>query len=82
MDSATGKVSPGSFPVDRSTGVAIMKNKKMYVHCKKGGRAKQAAELFTKMGYKDVVALEETFDQLAAAGICDVVAGGVQDLSD
>eukprot|EP00978_Attheya_sp_CCMP212_P037252 scaffold174270_cov53-Attheya_sp.AAC.2 len=34
-----------------------------------GGRAKQAAALLTQMGYNDVVALEETFDQLAAAEI-------------
>jgi hypothetical protein len=34
------------------------------------------------MGYKDVVALEETFDQLVAADICEVVTGEVQDLTD
>mmetsp|Transcript_25580 Transcript_25580/g.46329 ORF Transcript_25580/g.46329 Transcript_25580/m.46329 type:complete len:164 (-) Transcript_25580:481-972(-) len=82
MDSATGIFSPGSFPIDRHTGVAIMKNKKIYIHCKMGGRAKQAAALLTQMGYNDVVALEETFDQLAAAEICDVVMGEVQDLTD
>jgi rhodanese-related sulfurtransferase len=82
MDSATGIFSPGSFPIDRHTGVAIMKNKKIYIHCKMGGRAKQAAALLTQMGYNDVVALEETFDQLAASEICDVVMGEVQDLTD
>ena len=82
MDPLTGVFSAGSFPIDRSTGVAIMKNKKIYLHCKMGGRAKQAAELLTKMGYKDVIVLEETFDELAAAGICDVVTGEVQDLTD
>lgn len=82
MDSATGKFSPGSFPIDRKTGVAIMSNRKIFVHCKMGGRAKQAAELLTQMGYKDVTALEETFDQLEAAEICDVVRGEVQDLTD
>ena len=82
MDSATGKFLPGSFPIDRSTGVAIMPNKKVYIHCKMGGRAKQAAELLTQMGYKDLVVLEETYDQLVAAEICDVVVGEVQDLTD
>uniref|UniRef100_A0A7S2R043 Rhodanese domain-containing protein n=1 Tax=Eucampia antarctica TaxID=49252 RepID=A0A7S2R043_9STRA len=82
MDRATGKFSPGSFPIDRATGVAIMPNKKVYIHCKMGGRAKQAGELLTQMGYQDVVVLEETFDELVAAEICDVVIGEVQDLTD
>jgi rhodanese-related sulfurtransferase len=82
MDPLTGAFSAGSFPIDRKTGVAIVKNKKIYVHCKMGGRAKQAAKLLTEMGYKDVVALEETFDQLVAADICEVVTGEVQDLTD
>jgi rhodanese-related sulfurtransferase len=82
MDNATGKFSPGSFPIDRSTGVAIVQNKKVYIHCKMGGRARQAGALLTQMGYKDVVVLEETFDQLVAADICDVVVGEVQDLTD
>ena len=82
MDNATGKFSPGSFPIDRKTGVAIMPNKKIYIHCKMGGRAKQAGELLTQMGYKDVVVLTETFDELVAAEICDVVVGEVQDLTD
>mmetsp|Transcript_22764 Transcript_22764/g.33723 ORF Transcript_22764/g.33723 Transcript_22764/m.33723 type:complete len:168 (-) Transcript_22764:161-664(-) len=82
MNSATGVFSPGSFPIDRKTGVAIMTNRKIYIHCKMGGRAKQAAELLTQMGYKDVTALEETFDQLEAAEICEVVRGEVQDLTD
>ena len=82
MDRTTGKFSPGSFPIDRATGVAIMPNKKVYVHCKMGGRAKQAGDLLTQMGYQDVVVLEETFDELVAAEICDVVMGEVQDLTD
>lgn len=82
MDNATGKFSPGSFPIDRATGVAIMMNKNIYVHCKMGLRAKQAGALLTQMGYKHVVVLEETFDQLVAAEICDVVVGEVQDLTD
>ena len=82
MDNTTGKFSPGSFPIDRSTGVAIMPNKKVYIHCKMGGRAKQAGELLNQMGYKQVVVLEETYDELVAAEICDVVVGEVQDLTD
>jgi len=82
MDSATGIFAPGSFPIDRATGVAILKNKKIYIHCKMGGRAKQAALLLNQMGYNNVVSLEETFDQLAAADICEVVVGQVEDLFD
>mmetsp|Transcript_22786 Transcript_22786/g.40833 ORF Transcript_22786/g.40833 Transcript_22786/m.40833 type:complete len:164 (-) Transcript_22786:204-695(-) len=82
MDPTNGKFSPGTFPIDRSTGVAIMSNRKIYVHCKMGGRARQAAGLLTQMGYKDVVVLEETFDQLVAAEICEVVTGEVLDLTD
>ena len=82
MDRTTGKFSPGSFPIDRATGVAIMPNKKVYVHCKMRGRAKQAGDLLTQMGYQDVVVLEETFDELVAAEICDIVMGEVQDLTD
>lgn len=84
MDSTTGVISPGSFPIDRKTSVAILKNKKIFIHsCAKGGtRAKKAAELLAQMGYSDVVALEETFDELAAAGLCDVVTGTVQSLFD
>ncbi|CAB9514202.1 expressed unknown protein [Seminavis robusta] len=82
MNRETGKMSPGSYPIDRFTGVAILLNRKIYIHCKMGGRAKQAAELLTQMGYKEVVVLEETYDQLAAAGICDVVEGEAQGLTD
>jgi rhodanese-related sulfurtransferase len=82
MNNATGKFSPGSFPIDRSTGVAIMPNKKVYIHCKMGGRAKQAGELLAQMGYQNVVVLEETFEELVAAQVCDVVVGEVQDLTD
>ncbi|CAJ1959957.1 unnamed protein product [Cylindrotheca closterium] len=82
MDNATGKFAPGSFPIDRLTGVGIMMNRKIYVHGEEGGTAKEATELLGRMGYKDVTALEETFDQLAAAEICDVVMGEVQDLTD
>eukprot|EP00558_Chaetoceros_sp_UNC1202_P008650 CAMPEP_0197246824 /NCGR_PEP_ID=MMETSP1429-20130617/23487_1 /TAXON_ID=49237 /ORGANISM="Chaetoceros sp., Strain UNC1202" /LENGTH=163 /DNA_ID=CAMNT_0042707587 /DNA_START=98 /DNA_END=589 /DNA_ORIENTATION=+ len=82
MDSKTGQFSPGSFPIDRFTGVAIVQNKKVYIHCKMGKRAKQAGEMLTQMGYQQVVVLEETFDELVAAEICDVVQGEVQDLID
>lgn len=82
MESTTGKFFPGSFPIDRLTGVAIIQSRKIYIHCKMGGRAKEAAELLAQMGYKDVTVLEETFDQLAAAEICDVVRGEVLDLTD
>ena len=80
MDNKTGVFTPGTFPIDRATGVAIKLNTSIYVHCKMGGRAKEAVELLKKMGYSKAVALEETFDELAA--ICDVVAGEIQDLTD
>lgn len=82
MDNTTGKFSPGTFPIDRFTGVAMKPNKTVYIHCKMGGRAKQAGELLTSMGYKDVVVLTETFEELCAAGICDVITGEVLDLTD
>ena len=55
-----------------------MPNKKVYLHCKMRGRAKQAGYLLTgylvtQMVYQGVVVQEETFGQLVAAEICDVV---------
>ena len=53
-----------------------MPNKKVYVHCKMGGRAKQeAGYLLTQMGYQGVVVVwkETCFGQVVAAEICDVV---------
>ena len=82
MDNKTGIFYPGTFPIDRFTGVSIVLNSNIFVHCKMGGRAKQAVELLQQMGYKNAVALEETFDELAAAEICDVVAGEIQGLTD
>ena len=55
----------------------------MYTHSNNGGeQAKEASQLLTQMGYTNVVALEETFDQLAAAGICEIFTGAVQKLTD
>ena len=34
-----------------------------------------AAELLTIMGHQNAIVLEETFDELTAAGIFDVVGG-------
>mmetsp|Transcript_37555 Transcript_37555/g.42914 ORF Transcript_37555/g.42914 Transcript_37555/m.42914 type:complete len:166 (+) Transcript_37555:128-625(+) len=82
MDNTTGKYYPGTFPIDRYTSVAILKNVKIYIHCKMGGRAKQAGELLNQMGYQNVVVIEETFDELVAAEICEVVKGEVQSLTD
>ncbi|MGK3760047.1 MAG: rhodanese-related sulfurtransferase, partial [Bacillariaceae sp.] len=82
MDNKTGIFYPGTFPIDRFTGVSIVLNTNIFVHCKMGGRAKQAVELLQQMGYKNAVALEETFDELAAAEICDVVGGEIQGLTD
>ena len=82
MDNKTGIFYPGTFPIDRFTGVSIVLKSNIFVHCKMGGRAKQAVELLQQMGYKNAVALEETFDELAAAEICDVVAGEIQGLTD
>lgn len=82
MNSATGEFLPGTFPTDRSTGVAIIMKKKIYIHCKSGGRAKKAAELLVTMGYSKVVALDEGFDELAELGVCDVMAGAAMELTD
>ena len=82
MDTVDGKYYQGTFPIDRLTGVSIVKNAKIYVHCKMGGRAKQAVEVLEQMGFSEVVALTETFDELVAAKMCDAVSGEVQSLTD
>jgi rhodanese-related sulfurtransferase len=84
MDNKTGIFSPGTFPIDRFTGVSIMLNTRIWVHSSKMGEdTKAAVDLLTKMGYTNVSALTETFDELAAAGICDVVRGEIlQDLAE
>ena len=75
-------MKPGTFPIDRLMIVAIMPNKKTHAHCEMGGRAKMAAELLTIMGHQNAIVLEETFDELTAAGIFDVVGGVVESLTD
>lgn len=80
MDSSTGKYYPGTFPIDRRTGVAIVKNVKIYlIH----DHAKQAADLFAKMGYSNVVTLSENYEELAAKhGVSSIATGGVNKLTD
>lgn len=84
MDNKTGVYYPGTFPIDRFTSVAINTNTKIWVHCKNGGEGtKEAVELLKQMGYLEVVALKETFDELAEAEICDITRGEIlQDLTD
>jgi rhodanese-related sulfurtransferase len=60
-------------PMDQSTGEMIPKDADIYIHCKSGGRAKVAAAILSKMGYKKVVPLGESFHQLVQEGICDVI---------
>lgn len=62
-----------SGPVDCCTGEMISTDADIFIHCKLGGRAKKAAALLTEMGFKNVVPLGETFDELVQAGICDMV---------
>lgn len=81
MNSA-GEFIPGTFPTDPSTGVGIVMKKKIYVHCKAGGRAKQAVKLLVKMGYANAVALDEGFDELAELGVCGVMTGAANELVD
>jgi rhodanese-related sulfurtransferase len=71
-----------SFPIDRFTVVSIVLNTSIFVHCRRGRRAKQAVELLQQIGFKDAVALEETFDKVVASGICDIVGGEIQGLID
>lgn len=73
INEITGEVNQGSLPVDCCTGETICKDANIFIHCKLGGRAKKAAALLNQMGYKYVIPLEESFDQLVEAGICDVV---------
>jgi len=83
MDNKTGKVYPGTFPINRHTSVAIETDTRIWVQgsSKPGedgaSRTKEAVELLDKMGYSRVSALTETFDELAAAGICEVVKGQI-----
>jgi rhodanese-related sulfurtransferase len=82
MDSKTGKMHPGTFPINRKTGVAILLSAKIYIHCKMGGRAKQAAELLTAMGYTNVEPLAETFEELGNMDVSDIVTGESNALFD
>jgi rhodanese-related sulfurtransferase len=82
MDSKTGKVYPGTFPIDPFTGVAIKKNAKIYVHSTTGLRASKATELFKNMGYSDVVLLAEGIHELATMEVSSVVTGGPNALTD
>ena len=88
MDNKTGKFYQGTLPLDRFTGVSIEQNAKIFVHCKGNNeRVKEAVELLEQMGYSQVVALKETFDELVAANIfvgdgAGVVSGEVQSLAD
>jgi rhodanese-related sulfurtransferase len=83
MDSKTGIFSPGTFPIDPFTGVAIKQNAKIYIHCDATGvRASKAADLFQMMGYSDVVPLVEGFQELATMEVSSVVTGGPNALTD
>ena len=83
MDNKSGKFYQGTLPLDRFTGVSIEQNAKIFVHCKGNNeRVKEAVKLLEQMGYTQVVALKETFDELAAANLFDVVSGEVQSLAD
>lgn len=65
-------LSSGTYPVDNKTGETILKDANVFIHCRLGGRAKKAADILKTMGYKNVVPLGESFEQLVATGICDV----------
>uniref|UniRef100_A0A7S2YGH5 Rhodanese domain-containing protein n=1 Tax=Entomoneis paludosa TaxID=265537 RepID=A0A7S2YGH5_9STRA len=76
-----GQYYPGTFPIDRRTGVAIVKNLKIYlIH---DDDAQTASSLFQKMGYSNVISLSENYEELATAyGVSSIVAGGVDRLTD
>ena len=60
------RVTPAcSFPPSVDLGVAFSFSTKIYVHCKLGGRAAQAAALLAKMGYDNVIPLAASYDQIA-----------------
>ena len=83
MDNKSGKFYQGTLPLDRFTGVSIEQNAKIFVHCKGNNeRVKDAVKLLEQMGYTQVVALKETFEELATANLFDVVSGEVQSLAD
>ena len=51
----------------RMAGSELAKDKKIYVHCAKGGRAVRAASILNEAGY-DVVALECSFADIEQGG--------------
>jgi rhodanese-related sulfurtransferase len=82
MDSKTGTIYPGTFPIDPFTGVAMLTNLKIYVHCATGLRASKATDLLKKMGYSKAVLVAEGFQELATMEVSSVVTGGANDLID
>lgn len=45
------------------------KNKKTYLHCRSGGRVKQAEPLLKDLGVNDIVALSEGYQALVSEGL-------------
>ena len=76
MNNQTGETHKGTFPIDRGTSVAVALNADIFVHSATGLEGTtEAVNMLKLMRYPNVVALEETFEELEAAGICDVVRG-------
>jgi len=50
----------------------IDKSKKLYLHCRSGNRVQMAKPLLVSMGYTEVIALNEGFDDLVSEGLKEV----------
>ncbi len=70
------RLAPSSKLRDEATRVAtlqgISKEQKIYTHCKKGGRARQCADMLCKLGYH-AQALEVPYETLKQAGFQEPV---------
>jgi len=50
----------------------IDKGKKLYLHCRSGNRVQMAKPILESMGYTDVTALDEGFEDLVSEGLKEV----------
>ena len=62
------RLAPLSLIKESQVPEEVDKNKKIYLHCRSGRRVLQAEQLLLDMGFQDIVALDEGFDDLVMEG--------------
>lgn len=62
------KLVPLSELSEEKIDEAINKSLKTYIHCRSGNRVMQAAPILDDMGFEEVIALQEGFDDLVSEG--------------